>query len=43
VLAQRTSRAVDIARHGDADLVFVHSKAAEEKFVSDGFGSSAIR
>jgi tungstate transport system substrate-binding protein len=38
VLAQGTSRALDTARHGDADVVFVGSKAAEEKFVSEGFG-----
>jgi len=38
VLAQGTSRALDTARHGDADVVFVHSKAAQEKFVSEGFG-----
>ena len=38
VLAQGTSRALDTARHGDADVVFVHSKAAEEKFLSEGFG-----
>ena len=38
MLAQGTSRALDTARHGDADVVFVHSKAAQEKFVSEGFG-----
>ena len=38
VLAQGTTRALDTARHGDADVVFVHSKAAQEKFVSEGFG-----
>jgi tungstate transport system substrate-binding protein len=38
MLAQGTSRALDTARHGDADVVFVHSKAAQEKFVLEGFG-----
>jgi tungstate transport system substrate-binding protein len=38
VLAQGTTRALDTARHGDADVVFVHSKTAQEKFVSEGFG-----
>ncbi|MDP2408332.1 MAG: substrate-binding domain-containing protein, partial [Hydrogenophaga sp.] len=28
----------DLARRGDADVVFVHDKAAEEKFVAEGFG-----
>jgi hypothetical protein len=43
VLAQGTGRALDTARRGEGDVVFVHSKAAEEKFVSEGFGSSAVR
>jgi tungstate transport system substrate-binding protein len=44
VVAQGTGQALDTARRGDADVVFVHSKADEEKFVSGGFGgSSAIR
>jgi len=38
ILAQGTSRALETARHGDADVVFVHSKAAQEKFVLEGFG-----
>ena len=42
VLAQGTSRALDTARHGDADVVFVHSKAAQEKFVSEGFGEKYV-
>ena len=36
--AQGTGQALDTARRGDADGVFVHSKAAQEKFVSEGFG-----
>ena len=33
-----TGQALDAARRGDADVLFVHDKAAEEKFVADGFG-----
>jgi tungstate transport system substrate-binding protein len=38
VVAQGTGQAIDTARRGDADLVFVHDKVAEEKFVAEGFG-----
>jgi len=38
VVAQGTGQALDTARRGDADVVFVHAKAAEEKFLSEGFG-----
>jgi tungstate transport system substrate-binding protein len=38
VVAQGTGQALDTARRGDADLVFVHAKAAEEKFLAEGFG-----
>ncbi len=38
VVAQGTGQALDTARRGDADVVFVHAKAAEEKFLADGFG-----
>jgi tungstate transport system substrate-binding protein len=38
VVAQGTGQALDTARRGDADVVFVHAKAQEEKFVDDGFG-----
>jgi tungstate transport system substrate-binding protein len=38
VVAQGTGQALRTARNGDADVVFVHAKAAEEKFVADGFG-----
>ena len=38
VVAQGTGQALDTARRGDADVVFVHAKSAEEKFLSDGFG-----
>ena len=38
VLALGTGQALDTARRGDADVVFVHAKSAEEKFLADGFG-----
>jgi len=38
VIAQGTGRALDTARRGDADVVFVHAKPQEERFVADGFG-----
>ena len=38
VVALGTGQALDIARRGDADVVFVHDQAAEEKFVAEGFG-----
>jgi tungstate transport system substrate-binding protein len=37
VVALGTGQALDVARRGDADVVFVHDKIAEEKFVADGF------
>ena len=38
VVALGTGQALDVGRRGDADVVFVHDKAAEEKFVGEGFG-----
>ncbi len=38
VVAVGTGQALDMARRGDADVVFVHDQAAEEKFVAEGFG-----
>ena len=38
VVALGTGQALDLARRGDADVVFVHDPAAEEKFVREGFG-----
>jgi tungstate transport system substrate-binding protein len=38
VVALGTGQALDMARRGDADVVFVHDKVAEDKFVADGFG-----
>ncbi|WP_216290921.1 substrate-binding domain-containing protein [Polynucleobacter sp. 15G-AUS-farblos] len=39
VVAVGTGQALDIGRRGDADVVFVHDKPAEEKFVSEGFST----
>ncbi|QPC95436.1 substrate-binding domain-containing protein [Mesorhizobium sp. INR15] len=38
VIAQGTGQALDTARRGDADVVFVHAKAQELKFLEEGFG-----
>ncbi len=38
VVALGTGQALDMARRGDADVVFVHDQMAEEKFVAEGFG-----
>ena len=38
VVAQGTGQALDTARRGDADVVFVHAKPQEEKFVAEGYG-----
>jgi tungstate transport system substrate-binding protein len=38
VVALGTGQALDMARRGDADVVFVHDLPAEEKFVAEGFG-----
>ncbi len=38
VVALGTGQALDMARRGDADVVFVHDLVAEEKFVAEGFG-----
>ena len=38
VVAVGTGQALDMARRGDADVLFVHDQAAEEKFVADGWG-----
>jgi tungstate transport system substrate-binding protein len=39
VVALGTGQAIDMARRGDADVLFVHDKVAEEKFVADGFAA----
>ncbi|MGA9050173.1 MAG: extracellular solute-binding protein [Pseudolabrys sp.] len=38
VIAQGTEQALDTGRRGDADVVFVHAKSAEEKFLAEGQG-----
>ena len=38
VVAQGTGQALDMGRRGDADVVFVHARALEEKFVAEGHG-----
>jgi len=37
VVAVGTGQAIDMARRGDADVLFVHDTAAEEKFVAEGY------
>src|SRR6266851_8088178 len=37
VVAVGTGQALDIGRRGDADVVFVHDRPAEEKFLAEGF------
>jgi len=38
VVAVGTGQALDIGRRGDADILFVHDRPAEEKLVAEGFG-----
>ncbi|MGC1704220.1 MAG: substrate-binding domain-containing protein, partial [Pseudolabrys sp.] len=38
VIDQGTGQALDTGRRGDADVVFVHAKSAEEKFLAEGQG-----
>ena len=38
VVAVGTGQALDIGRRGDADVVFVHDRPAEDKFMSEGHG-----
>jgi len=38
VVALGTGQALDLGRRGDADVVFVHDRAAEERFVAEGYG-----
>ena len=41
VVAVGTGQALDIGRRGDADVVFVHDKPAEEKFVEEGYSTKS--
>jgi tungstate transport system substrate-binding protein len=38
VVALGTGQALDVGRRGDADVVFVHDRVAEDKFVAEGYG-----
>ena len=38
VVAVGTGQALDIGRRGDADVVFVHARPLEEKFLAEGHG-----
>jgi len=38
VVALGTGQALDVGRRGDADVVFVHDRPAEERFVAEGYG-----
>ncbi len=38
VVSQGTGQALETGRRGDSDVVFVHAKSQEEKFVADGYG-----
>ena len=38
VVAKGTGQAIDLAKRGDADVLFVHHKRSEDKFVAEGFG-----
>ncbi|NNU81732.1 extracellular solute-binding protein [Halovulum dunhuangense] len=42
VVAQGTGQALETARRGDVDVVFVHARAAEEQFVAEGHGVARI-
>ena len=42
VVALGTGQALDLARRGDADVAFVHARAAEEKFIAEGEGVTRI-
>ena len=42
VVALGTGQSLDLARRGDADVVFVHARSAEEKFIAEGHGVKRI-
>jgi tungstate transport system substrate-binding protein len=42
VVALGTGQAIDMARRGDADVLFVHDKLAEDRFVADGFAERRL-
>lgn len=43
VVALGTGQALDVGRRGDADVVFVHDREAEERFVREGFAAQPGR
>jgi tungstate transport system substrate-binding protein len=43
VVALGTGQALDVGRRGDADVVFVHDKPAEDRFVAEGFGTARVQ
>lgn len=38
IVAVGTGQAMEIGRRGDADVLFVHDRVAEDKFVAEGYG-----
>ena len=42
VVALGTGQALDLGRRGDADVVFVHARSAEEKFIAEGYGARRL-
>ncbi len=42
VIAQGTGQAIKTGESGDADVLFIHDKASEEKFVTDGYGVKRV-
>jgi tungstate transport system substrate-binding protein len=42
IIAQGTGQAIKTGESGDADVLFVHDKKSEEKFITDGFGVKRI-
>ena len=42
VIAVGTGQAIRLARDGNADVLLVHDRAAEDKFVADGFGDKRL-
>ena len=42
VVALGTGQAIDMARRGDADVLFVHDRVAEDQFVVDGFAAKRL-
>ena len=43
VVAVGTGQAIKNAQNGDGDVLLVHAKSAEEKFVAEGYGVEALR